>query len=197
MESEIICLQELYSFIERHSDIPHRTKDKKTYKPFKILIEKSILNVPEKTGWYCWVDNRVSTKPVYIGKSDSNTTYNLYKRIEEELSEEYVALWATVYDEDETLYIFNSKYNNKYINNNLRAVKKKGVTHVFWVSTDETLDKQEIETIETKLIQYYNPVANKQKKNCHHDESKLFKKVLNKFSSLLETLEKNKANNAN
>lgn len=186
-------LIELYNYVNQNKEIPHRSNDKTVYRPFKSLIEKSICDVPDKTGWYYWVDINGGSRSIYIGKSDSNTTYNLYKRIEEELSEEYLALWATVFDEQEMFDLFSSKYNHKYINNHKRALKKKGVTHILWVACSDPLDKNEIDIIESNLIQHFKPEANQQKTSTDHRPSKLFNSVKTHFHVLLSDLVGDKA----
>ncbi|MFA5802920.1 MAG: hypothetical protein WC911_10695 [Thermoleophilia bacterium] len=188
METGIIHLEELYHYIRQNRDIPHRTNDKNVYRPFKALIEKAVTNIPKKTGWYYWVDFGAVVRPVYIGKSDSSTTWNLYTRIEEELSEEYVALWATVHNEQEMLETFSRKYNNKYDNNHKRALKKRGVTHILWVSVSNALDNHEIKSIEDKLIETFQPIANAKRNSATVGNIELFDKVKGQFTALIQTL---------
>ena len=78
METGIISLHEFYGYISKNKDIPHRLKDRNIYKPFKVLIDKSIRNVPEKTGWYFWLNMQNNTIPIYIGKSDRVIHLTIY-----------------------------------------------------------------------------------------------------------------------
>lgn len=188
METGIVCLDEMYSYIRKNPEVPHRTNDRDIYRPFKSIIEQAVKNVPKKTGWYYWVEVGERVRPVYIGKSDSSTSWNLYTRIEEELSEEYVALWATVHDEQKMLEIFSKKYNNKYDNNHRRAVKKKGVTHILWAAVPHSLDNAEIKFIENKLIELFQPIANIQRRSVPFCNTDLHDKVKNQFTYLIQAL---------
>jgi len=190
MQSGVIDLSELYRYIKKNKIVPHRSHDKEIYRPFKRIFLEIIKSVPHKTGWYHWVEINGTFKSIYIGKSDSNTSYHLKKRIEEELAEEYVALWGTVYDENIVLNTFNEKYGYKAYNKGRheRAMKKKGATHILWNSVSENLSKETIKNVENKLIKYFEPIANDKRKDPLVSDSELFEDVKNNFKVLIKKI---------
>lgn len=191
MLTGIIDLSRLYTFIRNNKIVPHRSNDKEIYRPFKQIFLDLIQNVPQKTGWYHWVQVSGGFKSIYIGKSDSYTSYHLQKRIEEELAEEYVSLWGTIYDEIDVLNTFNEKYGYKDYNKGRheRAMKKKGVTHILWHSVNEKLPKETIKNIEGNLIRYFNPIANDKRIMPTDFDLELFKVISNNFNSLIKEIQ--------
>lgn len=192
MHSDIVDLSELYSFVRKNKIVPHRSKDGEIYRPFKRIFFKLIERVPKKTGWYHWVGVNNVFKSIYIGKSDGNTSYHLHRRIEEELAEEYVALWGTVYDENDVLDTFNEKYGYKAYNKGRheRAMKKMGVTHILWSSVNENLSKATIKNVEDKLIQHFNPIANEKRTVPSEADLELFESIKDNFQALINQVQK-------
>ncbi|MFC1513597.1 hypothetical protein ACFL5P_01175 [candidate division KSB1 bacterium] len=168
IDSGIISLDILYNFVKVKNDkgeyreIPHRTKDKEVYIPYRELVEKIVSSIPEDPGWYAWFKKGTS-KPNYIGVSSKGKTSDLKARIFEELKEEYVAFWFTV-DED-CAEVLTQKYNRKY--SQKRAQKKSGSDAIIWVSYPEALSGKRgiLDVVEQKLINEFDPDANEDKRD--------------------------------
>ncbi len=160
MESGNLSFSTLFDFIKQHPNIPH--KHEILFEPFKDSYSQIIRDVPEIPGWYAWVRITPDTsKVIYIGQSQTRKTANLHARLKEEFLDEYVALWATVWNPDEVVRMLDSKYQAKYTTPIKRSARKAGATNIVWFGKDNLSDA-ELNVVEHALIRKYNPPANRQ-----------------------------------
>ena len=80
MQTGFIDLSELYRYIRRNKIVPHRSHDKEIYRPFKQIFLELIKRVPQKTGWYHWVQVNGDFKSIYIGASSDKTMGDFWNR---------------------------------------------------------------------------------------------------------------------
>lgn len=166
LSSGIVSLKSAYNLIKENPDPPHRKNDIILYSAYRKIIRSAIDQIPYEAGWYAWIapnpkdiEKDEQNLVRYIGQSQKRKTSSLRARIEEELLEESVAFWATLHDEDKVLLSLNTKYKNKYNANHRRSIKKKGVKFIIWIS-GQNISDGELDIVEQKLINDYNPSAN-------------------------------------
>lgn len=160
MESGAISFSQLFEYIRQHPEIPH--KGHPSFLGFKALYLQLVKSVADIPGWYAWIQvGADSRKVVYIGQSQTRKTASLRARLKEEFLDEFVALWATIWDPDEVVKTLDGKYAGKYTTPIKRSVRKAGSTHIVWFG-QKGLSDQELDVIEHALIAKYNPPANKQ-----------------------------------
>ncbi|MFQ5356434.1 MAG: hypothetical protein ACE5DY_08130 [Mariprofundaceae bacterium] len=181
LESGVIDLNPLYAFVKKdgNQEIPHRSRDKDIYLPYKELVEELLSCVPCEAGWYVWY-NQSLRKAIYVGQSSKGKTSHLHSRIKEELLEEYTAFWLTV--DPDSSDIIREKYNNKY--STARADKKTGSDLIMWVAYPAG-KRGELDVVEQKLIKNLNPEANSDIRDYSDISCEIYGSVHNTF---LETL---------
>ncbi|MBW2005402.1 MAG: hypothetical protein JRI72_12515 [Deltaproteobacteria bacterium] len=160
MKSGIVKLDSLYGFVSQNRDVPHRTKDRRVYFPYKKLVLDSLSDVPTEPGWYAWFQRSSVLPPIYIGQSSKGKTSSLNARLKEELLEEYVAFWSSV-DEDATEKL-KAKYGGKY--SQARALKKRGSDSIVWIACPGA-KQGALDIVEHKLIWELKPTANKDRRD--------------------------------
>jgi len=179
-----ISLDLLYKFARANPDIPHRKGDQSTYKSYRELVQTLIANIPQEAGWYCWYKSKPAVLPIYIGQSKKGKTSSLYARIQEELLEEYVAIWGDVYDKEPMISRLSGKYAGKYITSIRRAAQKTGAQRIVWVSSD-SITEGELDVVEQKLIAAFQPAANTDIRDYSRIETEIFDQVLTVFRRYL------------
>jgi hypothetical protein len=83
--------------------------------------------------------------------------------LKEEFLDEFVALWATVWNPNEVVDTLDRKYGKKYTAPIKRSARKAGATHIIWFGRRGISDI-ELNVVEHELITKYNPPANSQKR---------------------------------
>ena len=166
MQSGNISFDRLFEHIKRHPDIPH--KDEPAFSGFKDLYLQLVRHIADIPGWYAWVKKKEpSSEVIYIGQSQTRKTASLQARLKEEFLDEFVALWATIWNPDEVVNTLDRKYRGKYTAPIKRAARKSGATHIAWFGRPGLSDS-ELDVVEHALIAKYNPPANKQSRG-HSD----------------------------
>lgn len=163
MQSGSISFSRLFDHIKQHREIPH--KDEPSFAGFKDLYLQLVRHIADIPGWYAWtkVENG-SPAIIYIGQSQSRKTASLQARLKEEFLDEFVALWATIWNPDEVVNTLDRKYRGKYTAPIKRSARKAGATHIVWFGKRGISD-QELNVVEHALIAKYNPPANKQSRS--------------------------------
>jgi len=163
VQSGNIAFSSLFGYIKEHREIPH--KDEPAFAGFKDLYLQLVRHIADIPGWYAWtkVENG-SSAVIYIGQSQSRKTASLQARLKEEFLDEFVALWATIWNPDEVVNTLDRKYRGKYTTPIKRSARKAGATHIIWFGKRGISD-QELDVIEHALIAKYNPPANKQSRS--------------------------------
>lgn len=166
MQSGNISFDRLFEHIKQHPEIPH--KDETAFSRFKDLYLQLVRHIADIPGWYAWVKNaNGKSKIIYIGQSQTRKTASLQARLKEEFLDEFVALWATIWDPDEVVNTLDNKYRGKYTSPIKRSARKAGATHIVWFGKRNLTDA-ELNVVEHALIAKYNPPANKQSRS-HSD----------------------------
>jgi heme-degrading monooxygenase HmoA len=128
-------------------------------KHYRDLCDDIIRNVPDGQGFYLWgYYQKRLWRNVYIGKAGKGNKANLRTRILEELKDERAALWCE-FQSEEALKRWEHERYRKQIE---RALRKRGSTHVVWVSTP-ALSNADVMRVESDLIEALNPKANTQR----------------------------------
>ena len=163
MQAGNLSLSSLYEYIKSHPEIPH--KDEPAFHGFRELYLQLVQHVPEIPGWYAWTQSTAQTNTIiYIGQSQTRKTASLHARLKEEFLDEFVALWATIWNSDEVVNTLDRKYRGKYTASIKRSARKAGATHIVWFGK-KGLSDQELDVVEHALIAKYNPPANKQSRS--------------------------------
>ena len=181
MQSGNLSFNRLFDYIKQHKVIPH--KDEPVFNGFRDIYLQLVRNIADIPGWYAWVqksDGKANI--VYIGQSQSRKTAHLQARLKEEFLDEFVALWATIWDADEVVRTLDSKYRGKYTTPIKRASRKAGATNIVWFGK-RGLSDQELDVVEHALIAKYNPPANKQSRS--HSDS--FPDLLSEADAAMQT----------
>lgn len=159
MQSGSISFDRLYDYIRKHPEVPH--KDEPVFDGFRDIYLQLVRPIAAIPGWYAWTNAAdTSSAIIYIGQSQSRRTSSLQARITEEFLDEFVALWATIWDSGEAVETLDRKYQGKYTAPIKRAARKAGATHVVWFGKPGLSD-QELDVIEQALIVTYSPTANR------------------------------------
>jgi hypothetical protein len=172
MQSGSISFSGLFGHIRKHREIPH--KNEPSFTAFKDLYFELVQPIASIPGWYAWtkVENG-SPSPVYIGQSQSRKTASLRARLTEEFLDEFVALWATIWNPEEVVNTLDRKYRGKYTAPIKRSARKAGATHIVWFGK-QGLSDHELDVVEHALIAKYNPPANKQSRSHSASYPELF-----------------------
>ena len=172
LESGNFNLFPLFDFVARHPHMP--TPKSPTQESYRRIIKQLLEEgdkldcVPDKPGWYLWGKfNDIGWwETIYCGKSGRQKTSSLRTRLYDELREECVAFWASVYGKESAAKQarkINDQHNDgKYKESIPRALRKSGVHFVIWVSAEEASEKQ-IFIEEKILIDVYRPSFNAQR----------------------------------
>ncbi len=187
LQSGVIDLASLFSYIKHHPDIPHKKEPE--FAPFKSLYLKLVEQIPGLPGWYVWVNgSSKKNRIVYIGQSAEGNSATLKARIKEEFQDEYVALWGTVHDSEKVRRKLDEKYEFKYSKEIARAVRKAGTTHIVWCGA-EGISSKELTTIEYNLIERLDPFANSKRITYPEVYPDMLKAVETTFKKLVVSLE--------
>jgi len=186
MKSGMMSFDNLFSYIRQYPEIPH--KDEIEFVGFKDLYLNLVDSVPNLPGWYAWIraDGTIK-KVIYIGQSQTRKIASLQARLKEEFLDEYVALWATIWDSDKVVGTLDQKYHGKYTASIKRSARKAGTTHIVWVGRTNLTD-QELDVVEHLLIAKYNPPANRQTRNHTTSFPELFDEADKTLKSEIDRL---------
>lgn len=90
----------VYEFVATHPELVRESK----MKPYSDFAKGLVKAIPHASGWYLWGRfNDVGWwETIYLGLADKRKTASLRARILEELKDELVAFWATVYGYEPT-----------------------------------------------------------------------------------------------
>jgi len=152
----------IYQFIAEHPTlVSAKNNDMQEY---TTLINKMVSAIPnDKPGWYLWgkFNNIGYWETTYLGKAGNNKTSSLQARLKEELLDERIAFWGTVFGIEPTMKQFRKIFGDKY-GNNTRAYRKNGTHFIIWVGATPILE-DEVKTEEHTLIALYRPTSNIQR----------------------------------
>jgi hypothetical protein len=186
MNSGVIPFSRLFDYIKKHRDVPRKTESE--FEEFKKLYLSLVKDVGDVPGWYAWVRmGEGHPKVIYIGQSQVRKTASLRARLKEEFLDEFIALWATIWDPEEVIEVLNKKYDGKYASNIRRSARKAGSTHIVWFGR-EGLSDAELDGVEHDLIQKMNPPANRQHRQKPHPFSGLTVEAESVLSALMSGL---------
>lgn len=187
MHSGLISFNTLFEYIRRHKEIPHKTEA--AFVGYKDHYLNLCRTIPEIPGWYAWVQSvNCPPKIIYIGQSQTRKTASLRSRIREEFLDEYVALWATIWDRDEVVNTLDRKENQKYTKEIKRAARKAGSTHIIWLGEHGISDK-DLTTVEHQLIAKNNPPANRRNITYENTCPELLTRTESELQKKIERLE--------
>jgi hypothetical protein len=162
MRSGTIRFDDLLEHVRNHPEIPH--KEEGSFAQFKSIYEHLVNGVDDVPGWYAWLEPKgLNLTIVYIGQSQTRKTASLRARIREEFLDEFVALWATIWDAASVVDTLDRKYGGKYTTPIKRAARKAGADRIIWFGKPGLSDQQ-LDVIEHALIAKYDPRANRQKR---------------------------------
>jgi hypothetical protein len=183
----VISLERLYAFAEKHEANEDAIRLEKTAlgREYSALCGEVTRHIQDAQGFYLWgvFDSRRYWHSIYLGKAGFGSTKSLKKRICEELKDERAFLWRAFYREGRLLQIRDRIHpHGKYSWH--RAMKKRGSTHVLWVSAP-SFSSRSIEPIEADLIEALNPRANIRRPTPPHNVQREASKIFEKFRSLI------------
>lgn len=185
MNSGIISLKCLYNFAFHHPDgnaLNGRAGAGRQYgREVSILTEP----IPEKQGFYSWgkYESQGSWKNIYLGKAHFGTTTNLRARIREELKDERCFVWACLLPKGQIFDLGAEYYAEQwpnYVSGWYRALRKKGTSHIAWVAAPK-LNKIQLNTVESDLIETLNPSANIDRPTPLSDQQSVTLEVINEL----------------
>jgi len=176
MKSDYIKLDNLLDYIRGFPIIPYKNHDPHIFSPFQSIYLELLREIPELPGWYAWINRHTDWDNcvLYIGQSQSRKTASISARLNEELLDEHVALWATVHDPESIFRTLNAKSKGKYTKEIKRSLRKAGTTDIIWLA-EHTLTDDQLNYVEHMLIKTLHPPANKRKP-----------KFINEYPNLLE-----------
>lgn len=126
-------------------------------------VKELIKEVPvDFGGWYLWGKfNDVGWwETVYCGKAGKRKITSLRSRLSDELREEAICFWASVYGREDTLKQFSKLYNGKYDSTSTRSLRKMGAQFVIWVVAEKEISEDEISRQEKIMIRIFRPTHN-------------------------------------
>jgi hypothetical protein len=126
-------------------------------------VKRLLDRVPsERGGWYLWgrFNDAGWWETVYLGKADKRKVSSLKGRLSDELKEEGICFWASVFGRERTLRQFSKRYRGKYDKGTTRSFRKIGAQFVIWIAADLDTPGSEIERQEKILIRMYRPTHN-------------------------------------
>lgn len=149
---------------------PHNVNLQKEY---KLIIDKAIKDVtPNLPGWYLWgkFNDMGWWETIYLGKAGKKKTSSLRTRLYDELREECIAFWSSIYGREPMIKQHNRIYNSRY--DPTRSIRKIGSQFVIWIAVQNTISEDEIKKQEDILIKIYRPTHNAARWNNHiqHDQ---------------------------
>lgn len=134
------------------------------FSQYRKLTNELTSKVPSQPGWYWWgrFDENSNWQTVYLGKSENRQTSSLHARISEELNDERISLWATVFGQSRMKLMQHDAYNGRYDKLHERSLGKTGTHFIIWIS-DPQASATDIQEEEKRLIESYKPAANRQR----------------------------------
>jgi len=154
------------------------------------LVVDCCQKIPENQGFYIWgkYEENGLWRTIYLGKAGFGKMTSLRARITEELKDERPFLWTgkhTGYEAKQVKKIWEEIYSDgsqqKVAQNHIiRSLRKKGTTHIIWHTTPN-LNNQEVNRIESDLIETLNPIANVQRPAPVSDLQDYTVKVIRSF----------------
>jgi hypothetical protein len=157
-----VTLDRLHQFAKKHPDCYLRPRPEGSgilLSEYSNLCKETVSEISLAGGIYLWgsYNPRGQWKNIYVGCTRFGKTASLRARILEELRDEKCSVWAKFLGDDAILGMNDSGRRNRR-----RSIRKKGVTHIFWVATPD-LSNHEVREVESELIEALNPEANHQK----------------------------------
>lgn len=156
-----IHLFDIYKFVAEHPKfVSGKNGDMGDYTK---LVNALVESIPTKAGWYNWgrVNDVGVWETIYLGKSGNRKTSSLKARIKEELLDERMAFWATVYGSESTERQYQKIFKNKY-GPATRSYRKRNIHFIAWLAVDE-ISEEDIKAEERTLIMLYRPAVNIQR----------------------------------
>jgi hypothetical protein len=131
---------------------------------YRKITNELTSNVPRQPGWYWWgkFDENSNWQTTYLGKSENRQTSSLHARISEELNDERISVWSTVFGQARMRQMQHEAYGGRYDKLEERGSRKSGTHFIIWISDPDAKASEIIEE-EKRLIQSYKPAANKQR----------------------------------
>lgn len=153
----------IYKFIASHPRFP---RGRGTLREYTSIVNNILKNVPKKAGWYIWGRFNSSGwfETMYLGKSGNGKTSSIYARLKEEICDERLAFWATVYGSEVASREFSKITGGKYDFGIPRTLRKSGVHFIIWCSVDSATEA-DIKKEEDVLIHAYRPAHNAQRRS--------------------------------
>jgi hypothetical protein len=177
----------ILKFVAENPTMPKRNVGE--WKNYAEIISDIVSNVPEdKPGWYLWGRfNEVGWwETIYLGKSGNKKTASLKARLREELSDERVAFWATIYGREVATKIAHKLYKGKYTSNIQRSLRKSNTHFVIWLACSD-LSEEEIVKEEGILIDVYRPANNAQRQE-YPKQSSFTQKIIRAFDAEMDKI---------
>jgi len=153
----------IFDFVARNPQMPSSKVG--NWKEYSTLINELVADIPsDKPGWYLWgrYNDIGWWETIYLGKAGNQKTSSLQQRLKDELLEERVAFWATVFGRETATKMQLKLYAGKYAESIPRSLRKCGTHFIIWVAGDE-LSEIDINTEEKILIDMYRPAINAQR----------------------------------
>lgn len=159
------------------------------WKNYAGIVSKLVHNVPNnQPGWYLWGRfNEIGWwETIYLGKAGNQKTSSLHQRLKDELSEERVAFWATIYGREVATKLANKLYNGKYVSNVQRSLRKINTHFIVWLAYSG-LSEAEVNKEERALIHIYRPANNAQREK-YPERSNLTEQISRAFDKEIDAI---------
>lgn len=97
---------------------------------------------------------------MYLGRAGTGKNAKLKPRLTEELRDEQVTFWASVFGREVGLRQYNERRGMRKYRTPTRSLRKMGAQFVIWISADSNITEDEISRQEKILIYRYRPTHN-------------------------------------
>lgn len=178
---------DILKFVSDNPTMPKRNVGE--WKVYAGIVSNLVSNVPDnKAGWYLWGKfNEVGWwETIYLGRAGNQKTSSLRARLREELSDERVAFWATIYGREVATKIAHKLYKGKYLSGTQRSLRKSNAHFIIWLSCSE-ISEADIAKEEGILIDVYRP-ANNAKRQEYPKQSNFTQQIIRGFNAEIDNI---------
>ena len=178
---------DILKFVAEHPLMPKRNVGE--WKSYASLVSKLVHNVPDnQPGWYLWgrFNETGWWETIYLGKAGCQKTSSLQQRLKEELSDERVAFWATIYGREVATKLAHKLYSGKYVSNIQRSLRKSNTHFIVWLAYPG-ISESEINKEEDALIYFYRPANNARRKK-YPEQSDFTEQIYRAFEEEIDKI---------
>lgn len=172
-ESGHFSLFPLFGFVAEHPELPPllEKSEKRKSTPYRQAVIELLntANIPQGGGWYVWgkFNDAGYWEPIYVGKASLGKTANLFVRLRDELQEENLAIFATVYGRywastaAKKMFKEHVKHGGKDWSDGIeRSLRKTDAHFIIWTTAPKWMTNEDVVCVEAVLINIFRPGFN-------------------------------------